>query len=77
MKRLKPILVGFILGLIVGMGLGVNIGKDKPLLSNPFAGRDLRKTIQKTSGKVIEKGGKALEESGKALQKEIQDNLKK
>ena len=77
MKKLKLILVGFIIGLIIGTGLGVNIGKDKPLLSNPFAGRDLKKTIQKTSGEVIEKSGKALEESGKALQKEIRENFKK
>jgi len=77
MKKLKLVIIGFIIGIIVGMGLGINIGKDKPLLSNPFATDSLKKTIQKTSGEMIEKGGKVLEESGKALQKEVKDNLKK
>jgi hypothetical protein len=72
MKRLKLLFIGFVIGLIIGIGLGINVGKEKPLLSNPFAGKNLKKTIQKTGGEVIEKSGKVLEESGKALQKELQ-----
>ncbi|MBN1849957.1 MAG: hypothetical protein JW932_15395 [Deltaproteobacteria bacterium] len=77
MKKIKLTFISFMIGLIVGMGLGINIGKGKPLFSNPFTGQDLEKTIKKTGGEIIEKSGKALEESGKALQKEIEENLKK
>ena len=77
MRKFKILLIGFIIGLIIGIGFGINIGKDRSLLSNPFAGSDLKKTIKKTSGEVIEKGGKALEKSGKALQEELKDNFKK
>lgn len=37
MKSLFNIIFGMIVGLILGGWLGVNIGKDQPLFSNPFA----------------------------------------
>jgi len=36
MKVIQNILIGIILGASMGLWFGVNIGKDKPLLSNPF-----------------------------------------
>lgn len=33
---MKDIILGFLIGGIVGLWLGVNLGKDQPLLTNPF-----------------------------------------
>jgi hypothetical protein len=72
-KRVKNIIIGFIVGIIIGMWFGINIGKGKSLLSNPFAGSNLQEKLKQTSGEVLEKSGKALEKSGKALQETLPD----
>ena len=33
---MKDLILGFLLGGIVGLWFGVNLGKDQPLLTNPF-----------------------------------------
>lgn len=57
--------------MIIGLGLGINIGKDKPLLSNPFSGQTLKQKLKETGEEVLEKGGEVLEKSGEALQKKL------
>ena len=38
MKRfLRGLAVGLLIGGLTGLWLGINIGKDQPLFSNPFA----------------------------------------
>lgn len=37
MKAMKFMLAGLLIGVLIGMLLGINIGKGRPLLSNPFA----------------------------------------
>lgn len=73
MKVFKAILVGLILGLAVGLWFGVNLGRDEPLLSNPFSEPSLQKQLQKTGGEMLEKSGQALEESGKALKEKFSE----
>jgi hypothetical protein len=62
MKKIRDLIIVFVIGLIVGIGLGINIGKDKPLLSNPFSQRSLKQHAKKTGEKILEKGGEVLEE---------------
>lgn len=33
---MKDILLGFLIGGIVGLWVGVNLGKEQPIMSNPF-----------------------------------------
>ncbi|ALC15424.1 hypothetical protein DSOUD_0636 [Desulfuromonas soudanensis] len=73
MKAFKIFLVGLILGLAVGLWFGVNLGRDEPLLSNPFSEKSLQKQLQKTGGEMLEKSGQALEESGKALKEKFSE----
>jgi hypothetical protein len=73
MKQLKTILIGIAIGLAIGMALGFNMGRDKPLLSNPFEHETLGERIKRLSGETLEQGGKALEKTGESLQ----DKLKK
>jgi hypothetical protein len=73
MKRVRYLILGLIIGAIIGLWFGVNIGKDKSIFSNPFAERTIQNKLKQTGGEVLEKGGKALEKSGKALKKKLED----
>lgn len=68
MKYIKFFLPALILGLCIGLALGVNIGREKPLLSNPFEKTSLTAKIKDLGSEALEKSGKALENTGKALQ---------
>ena len=73
MKQLKVVLISVALGIAVGMWFGVNIGREKPIYSNPFDTRSLNQQLKQATGETLEKGGQALEKTGQALQ----DQLKK
>ena len=73
MKQLKILIVGIFLGLLVGLWFGVNLGKDRPLLSNPFSNETVQQKIKDTGEKIIDQSGKALEKGGQALQNTIKE----
>jgi hypothetical protein len=50
------------------MALGVNIGRNKPLLSNPLAKESLVDRAKDLGNETLEQSGKALEKTGQALQ---------
>lgn len=67
-KQLKTIFIGLVIGLLIGLALGVNIGRGKPLLSNPFAKESLTDRVKQLGSETLEQSGKALEKTGQALQ---------
>ena len=80
MKRvLRSFALGLLVGGLVGLWFGMNIGKDQPLLSNPFAevplaqkaGRAARDAVEgaKTG---IEKAGDAARSAGEAASEELE-----
>ena len=68
MKNLKIILISLVIGVLIGMALGVNIGRGKPVLSNPFAKESLVEKAKQLGNETLEQSGKALEKTGQALQ---------
>ena len=65
MKSFKMLIIGALLGGLVGLWFGVNVGRDRPLLSNPFVGRTLSESLQNTGkgiGELLEKGGQSLQQ---------------
>ena len=72
MKNIKLIIFGVVIGIGIGMWLGVNIGREVPLLSNPFNRESVADKLKRLSGETLEKSGKALEKTGQ----ELQDKLK-
>jgi hypothetical protein len=52
--KLKAFLVGLILGGGVAFLLGMNYGRDEPLLSNPFADRSLSGKVKQKAGEMVE-----------------------
>ena len=71
LKDLRNLLFGLLLGLALGLWFGVNLGKGRPVFSNPFANQTVQTKIKETGSKVLDQSGKALEESGKALRKAV------
>jgi len=73
MKRIKGIIFGLVIGIPLGLWFGFNLGKDRPLLSNPFSEDTIKDTIKRTGEDLIEKSGEVLEKSGQALQKKAKE----
>ncbi len=57
-KVLRSFAVGLLVGGIVGLWCGLNIGKEQPLLSNPFADVSLSQRASQTG----EQAGDAAEQ---------------
>jgi hypothetical protein len=73
MKQIKTLLFGIVLGLLLGLWFGVNVGRDRPLLSNPFTEPTVQEKLKQTGKALIEKSGETLEKGGKALQQSTQE----
>ena len=69
---MRKYFVGFILGAIVSFPLGINFGKDVPLLSNPFAAKpDIPDRVIERTEKVIEDAKEAIHEATKPVRDKL------
>ena len=59
MLRIKKYIMGGIIGLLVGMWMGVNIGAERPLWSNPFAKKSLGQKAKNAATDVWKDAKKA------------------
>ena len=67
-QHIKTIFISLVIGILIGMALGVNIGRNKPIFSNPFAKESLVDRAKALGNETLEQSGKALEKTGQALQ---------
>ena len=67
MKSFKSLLVGIIIGLLLGLWFGVNIGRDRPIYSNPFADSAIKDKIKTSVGEGVEKAGSSIEKMGEDM----------
>lgn len=65
MGTYRSIFVGLVLGLLVGLWFGVNIGKGRDFYANPFAGKNITGELMESGGEMLEKSGKALKDMNK------------
>lgn len=64
-KLLRGFAVGLLLGGLMGLWFGMNIGKEQPLLSNPFTEVTLSDRIDRTADEAaeqVEQGAEAAKE---------------
>jgi hypothetical protein len=61
---IKKLLIGWCVGIVIGLWFGVNLGKDQPIYSNPFHKVSLK-------DRMVESGGNALEKSGQAIKRSL------
>jgi len=63
--RLKSFVIGLVIGSIIAFLLGINFGRDRPWLSNPFEKRDLSQTVKEKAGSLVEGAREKLHEATK------------
>ncbi len=68
MKSLKTLVLGLIIGGLLGLWFGINIGKNKPWYSNPLAERSVTNKLKSSIGEGVEKAGKSIERMGENIQ---------
>lgn len=62
MKTLNGIFIGLVLGAAAGGWLGVNYGREVPLMSNPFARPTLSERAKWSAQELLDDAKRALEE---------------
>lgn len=67
MAKLKAWMLGLIIGVLLGLWGGVNIGKGKPLYTNPFAEGPVSDKLKDAGRDVMRESGDALKKTGEAL----------
>lgn len=63
--RIKYLLIGSIVGLLLGLWFGINLGTGKPIYANPFAERSVTERLSEGAEDALEEGKRSL---GKALE---------
>jgi hypothetical protein len=63
LAKLKLLFAGLVLGAIIAFPLGMNHGRGAPLLSNPFAKRDLGDTVKEKAEALVEGAREKLHEA--------------
>ena len=66
---MKDLLLGFLIGAILGLWFGVNLGKGQPIISNPFVEKDTMDQLSEQVGKISHD----LTEKSKQLYHETKD----
>ncbi len=68
---MKDLLLGLLIGGMIGLWLGVNLGKDQPLMTNPFTEKspmvDFGKKFDDLQKDVTEKSKEIYHDSKKAV----------
>lgn len=63
MKKFKWFLLGSVIGLLLGLWFGINIGRDKPIFSNPFTDTVIQEKAKETTSEAIDGTKRALRKS--------------
>jgi len=67
MKAIKYLILGLFVGGVLGVGAGVNIGRDQPVLSNPFNDNRINARMKDSGSELLKQSGEAIEDAGKAI----------
>lgn len=62
MKTLNGIIIGFVLGAAAGGWLGINYGREVPLMSNPFVEPTLSERAKWSAQELLDEAKRALDE---------------
>lgn len=68
---MKSFIWGLVIGAVIGVLAGMNIGKGQPIWSNPFTGRPIAEEVKDVKDKgaeVIEKSREVVHEATKKEQ---------
>lgn len=70
---MKKFFIGLAIGLVVAFPLGINFGKDKPLLSNPFAAKpDITERVKERTGELLKDTKEVIHDATKPAREKLQ-----
>ena len=70
---MKKFVFGLIVGAIIAFPLGINFGKDKPLLSNPLAAKpDIPERVKERTEEVLKDTKEAIHEATKPVKEKLE-----
>ncbi|MDH3671373.1 MAG: hypothetical protein OES46_09440 [Gammaproteobacteria bacterium] len=73
-SKAQVFFLGLIIGILVAFPLGINLGRDVPLFSNPFAEPEVRGQM---ADKMKEGAGRAMERTKEGAGKAVEGAKKK
>jgi hypothetical protein len=75
---MKKFLIGLVLGALVAFPLGINFGKDVPLLSNPFNAKpDITQRAKERAGELVEDTKEAIHDATAPTRKDVEKHLQR
>ncbi|GIX22083.1 MAG: hypothetical protein KatS3mg121_0866 [Gammaproteobacteria bacterium] len=66
-RVLKAFVFGVVVGVVLGLWAGVNIGKGRPVWGNPFAEKPVTEKLRDAGGAVLERSGEVLQRGAERL----------
>lgn len=73
---MKNFLFGLVVGALIAFHLGINFGRHKPLLSNPYE-RDVVERVKDSAGQAVETTKEAIHEATEPVRHEAEKKLSK
>jgi hypothetical protein len=73
---MKKFLAGLVVGALIAFHLGINFGRHKSLLSNPYE-RDVVEQVKERAGQAVETTRGAIHEATEPVRKEAEKKLSK
>ncbi len=70
---MKKFFIGLVIGLLVAFPLGINFGRDVPLLSNPFAAKpDITERVKERTGELFKETKEAIHDATKPARDKLE-----
>lgn len=73
---MKKFLIGVVVGALVAFHLGINFGRHKPLLSNPYE-RDVVERVKEGAGQAVDTTRGVIHEATEPVRQGIEKKLSK
>ena len=73
---MKKFVAGLVIGALVFFHLGINFGRHKSLLSNPYES-DVVERVKEEAGQAVENTREAIHEATEPARKDIEKKLSK
>jgi hypothetical protein len=71
---MKKFLLGLVIGAAIAFHLGINFGRNKSLLSNPYE-RDVVERVKEGAGKAVDTTREAIHEATQPARKEMEKKI--
>jgi len=73
---MKKFLIGLVVGSLIAFHLGINFGRNRPMLSNPYE-RDVVDQVKEKAGQAVETTREAIHEATEPVKKQAEKRLSK